>query len=66
MARSTYIYIIHLCSGVVGAFTVKHECITYLNRIREGFLVNYSVATERDGQPGECISVKTAQEFMAS
>jgi len=69
VARSTYIYIVKGTSGaILAAFTVKHECISYLgNAVDMGAdLSKWDVLRLRDGpsKMSEYRAYRNAAEFL--
>ena len=62
MARSTYVYVIREGSRLLGAHTVKHECIAALQRLYPPVLPDVSIEVFRFGLPH---SSSSALEFMA-
>ncbi len=64
MARSHSIYIVRDSHhAIIAAFTVKHECRSFLERRLGGYRF-LSVLTQRDGSSDAGKQV-TAKEFMA-
>jgi len=53
MPRASYIYVVRLSGGLVAAFTVKHELMTFLRHRTEmapHLTEHYRVHRVRDGQ----------------
>ena len=65
MARAYNIYVVMWGTSFVGAFTVKHECVTYLRSISQHDpLPNYYVVRTLDGCPSTAPVMFTAEEFL--
>lgn len=67
MPRSTYIYIVWMGEVPAKAFTVKHECYSWLKRQKAGIADQLLITRVRDGgqDDGEGRTI-SANQFIAS